>query len=274
MNSRKALSSPWRFGLAALFAASVGLSGAALAQSSTTPAKPPAKPADKPAAKPAATKPAAAAAAPAAGRQLSLGGEASAAPSGTSRLLTRDELRACLNQRDALTKRLNELDAARAALDTERVAIQQERAAVTAEREAMVGMRDAVAALNAKTEAFKRDVDAWNADVKQFNESRPTSPAVAQQRQKDLNERGTALQARQASLETERKDLLARGDEAVKAFNAKVEAAERKVADWNERNKKLNADVDATQQERKTWVTECGERRYREDDEKAILSGR
>jgi hypothetical protein len=68
--------------------------------------------------------------------------------------------------------------------------------------------------------------------------------------------------------------VLGRGDVAVKSFNAKAAALEQKVGDWNDRNSRLNADVEKTKTERETWSTECGDRRYREDDEKAILSGK
>lgn len=224
---------------------------------------PPPKPAQpRPAAKPAAAP----ASAPES-RTLS-GKDASG-----SKLLTRDELRACLKQRDALSTRLADLDTTRQKLDAERVGLGQEQAALKTERETMAGMRAEIDALNAKTKAFQEEVDGWQKRVAAFNES-PPSGSAAERTRNELNEQAEALKKRQAALQTERDSVLGRGDQAIKAFNAKAQALEQKVGDWNDRNAKLNADVEKTKTERETWSTECGDRRYREEDEKAILSGR
>lgn len=221
-------------------------------------------PAPKPAAKPAAGKPAAATAAD--GKTLS------GKDSGGGKLLTRDELRTCMKQRDSLANRLKELEAARGALDIERTAIGQERQALATERENMAGMRSEIDAVNAKTKAFQEDVDAWNKRVEAFKASNPSGSAGEKQRAA-INEEGEVLRKRQAALQAERDSVLSKGDGAVKAFNARAATLDQKVSDWNERNGKLNAEADKISGERTTWSTECGDRRYREDDEKAILSG-
>lgn len=220
--------------------------------------------------KPAPARPAAKAPAPAASAAE---GKTLSGKDGGGKLLTRDELRACLKQRDALSTRLNELDAARTKLDAERTALGQEQAALKTERENMAGMRAEIDALNAKTKTFQEDVDAWQKRVTSFNEGSQNGPA-AEKARTELNEMGESLKKRQAALQAERDSVLGRGDVAVKSFNAKAAGLEQKVGDWNDRNSRLNADVEKTKTERETWSTECGDRRYREDDEKAILSGK
>jgi chromosome segregation ATPase len=234
---------------------------ATLCMAQSTPVKPAAKPAPKAA-------PAPTSAAPAAGKTLSMGTAASSSP-----ILTREELRACFGRRDFLTSRLKEADGARTALDSERVALSQEQATLHTERENMAGMKGAIEDLNNKAKAFQQDVDAWNKAVAAFNESKATGSAAEKQRT-ELNQTGESLRARQAELQAERGAVIAKGEESVKVFNARAAAVDQKIADWNERNRKLNADNDALQKERDTWAFECGDRRYREDDEKAILSGR
>ncbi len=246
--------------------------GATWAFAQTPPAKPaPAKPAPAKAtpATPAKTAPAAKPAAPAAGDSRTLTGKDAA----SSKLLTRDELRACMTQRDALAARLAELDTARGKLDAERAALGQEQQALKTERESMAGMRAEIDGMNAKTKAFQEDVDGWNKRVATFNESKQTG-APAEKQRVELNEFGESLKKRQAALQTERETILGRGDSAIKGFNARAAGLDQKVAEWNERNGKLNDEVDKTKTERAAWSTECGERRYREDDEKAILSGK
>ena len=243
------------------------LVGWAAAQTApATPAKAAAKPATKPAA---AAKPAAAVAdKPADGKTMSLSGK-----EGGGKLLTRDELRACLKQRDTLTGQLNELAGARTALNQERDALNAEQAALKTERENLAGMKTAVEELNAKTKTFQQQVDEWNKRVAALAESKGHASSVEKQRA-DLNEQGEGLRKRQGELNGERDAVLARGEEQVKAFNARAGAVDAKVADWNERNRKLNERGDTLQTEREIWAADCGDKRYREDDEKAVLSGK
>ena len=58
------------------------------------------------------------------------------------------------------------------------------------------------------------------------------------------------------------------------AFNAKVAALDARVADWNQRNAQVNDSAKALEQERMSWISDCGDRRYREDDEIAIRRGK
>jgi chromosome segregation ATPase len=234
---------------------------ATLSLAQSTPAKPAAKPAPK-------ATPAPAPATPAAGKTLSMGTAASGSP-----VLTREELRACFSRRDFLTSRLKEADGARTALDSERVGLSQEQSTLRTERENLGGMKGAVEDLNNKAKAFQQDVDNWNKAVAAFNDAKLTGSAAEKQRV-ELNQTGESLRARQAELQAERGAIVAKGENAVKAFNAKAAAVDQKIADWNERNRRLNADNEALQKERDTWAVECGDRRYREDDEKAILSGK
>ena len=251
------------------FALVLGASLAGWAAAQTAPATP-AKAAAKPAAKPAvAAKPAAAVAdKPADGKTMSLSGK-----EGGGKLLTRDELRACLKQRDTLTGQLNELAGARTALNQERDALNAEQAALKTERENLAGMKTAVEELNAKTKVFQEEVDGWNKRVAALAESKGHASSLEKQRA-DVNEQGEGLRKRQAELTSERNAVLARGEEQVKTFNARAAAVDGKVADWNERNRKLNERGDTLQTERETWAADCGDKRYREDDEKAVLSGK
>ena len=46
------------------------------------------------------------------------------------------------------------------------------------------------------------------------------------------------------------------------------------MADWNQRNAKLQEDIRATEAQAESWRTECGNRPYREEDEQAIRAGK
>jgi chromosome segregation ATPase len=203
-----------------------------------------------------------------AGRTLSMGNSKA-----NSKLLTMEELRACFKQRDLLQDRLKTTDAARAGMDNERAAIGKEQETLKAERETMGGLKGAVDDLNNKTREFQAQVDAWQKKVAEFNEKGGSGRSVDRQRD-ELNKENEALVKRQNELQAERTALTARSEQVVKDFNARAAALDQRVASWNERNNKMNREGEALTVERETWVAECGDRRYREDDEKAILSGK
>ena len=137
----------------------------------------------------------------------------------------------------------------------------------------MGGLKTAVDELNAKTRDFQAQVDTWQKRVAEFNEKGATGRAAEKLRE-ELNKENEALVKRQTELQAERTALTTRSEQVVKDFNARATALDQRVASWNERNNKMNRDGEALTIERETWVAECGDRRYREDDEKAILSGK
>jgi chromosome segregation ATPase len=191
---------------------------------------------------------------------------------GSGKLLTREELRACFKRRDDLSARLADVEAQRKALDAEREAIAQERAALAAERDVVKQKTDAVAGLEARMVAFKQKVDDWQARVTAFNDSGRVG-VMADRQRADLQREQTALTATQKELEAERVTVTGAAQEAIGAFNTRVAAVEARTTDWNARNGKLNDTTQAVTDDRQGWVTECSNRRYREDDETAIKRG-
>ena len=191
---------------------------------------------------------------------------------GSGKLLTREELRACFKRRDDLTARLADVEAQRKALDAERDAITQDRAALTGERDAVKQKTDAVAALEPRMVAFKQKVDDWQARVTAFNDSGRVG-VMADRQRADLQREQVALNTAQKELEAERVAATTAAQEAISAFNTKVSAVETRATDWNTRNGKLNEVTQTVSDDRQGWVTECSNRRYREDDETAIKRG-
>jgi chromosome segregation ATPase len=191
---------------------------------------------------------------------------------GTGKLLTREELRSCFKRRDDLSARLADLEAQRKALDTERDAITQERTALAAERDGVKQKTDAVAALEPRLVAFKQKVDDWQARVTAFNDAGRVG-VMADRQRAELQREQAALNATQKELEAERVSVTAAAQESINAFNTKAGAVEARASDWNARNGKLNEATQTASDDRQSWVTECANRRYREDDETAIKRG-
>jgi len=244
-----------------------------------TPAPAP-KPAPAPAAKP-APKPAAKAAEPAikaaAGEKsmsatgLAADGAASAPRRG---MLAKEDLRICLNDEAALRRRLADAEVARLPMETEKQAIAAEQKAYRDERVTLeTNQKTATDGLNTKFKVFTERVEALNARVAAFNESRRTGSA-AEKARAEMNKERADLDAERPGLEGDRAAVLVRLQEAVVAYNAKAVVVDKRVQDWNARNAKLNDDSAALEAERKDWVGNCANRRYREDDEIAIKAGR
>jgi len=221
--------------------------------------------------RPAPAKPATPAAKPAAERTVTLGGGTGT----TSRrpILTRDELRACLNQEQTIRTRLSEHEAARAPLDREREGIAAAREALSAERAKVQAVSDQASAFRARMEAHAARVQQWNRDVEAFNARTPAGSAGERERLR-INSERDALQKAQTELEAERTALASGGEQVVAAYNANAKAVEARVNDWNTRNQAWNEAGQQLEFERREWVQECADRRYREDDEIAIKAGK
>ena len=82
------------------------------------------------------------------------------------------------------------------------------------------------------------------------------------------------IEKAEAVLKADREKLVGGTNDAVAKLNARVEAQQQVAGDWNSRSKKLDQEVQAYENDRSDWVIGCGDRRYREDDEKAILAGK
>jgi hypothetical protein len=208
------------------------------------------------------------AATPADGKTRSLGGGGNA----SGKLLTRDELRACMKRRDALAAHRADIDRERAALDAEREQIGKDNAALKEERDAVNQKTEALTALKPRLEAFKLKTEDWQARNTAFIEANRTDMG-AERARTTLEREQTALRKTQQELETERLALTSSAEEAIARFNARATIVDGKATDWNQRNGKLNTLSQTADDDRQAWVSECGNRRYRETDEDAIKRG-
>ena len=240
----------------------------------------PANPATKPAAtKPAATKPAVAPAAarPAGGQPAAEGGTLSLGGTTSVRggpILTRDELRACLTERDAIGKRQEVLDVQVAPLEAGRVAIDTDREAVRASREALDTRRTASTGLAERVREYGVRVTVLNKAVGDFNDSTPRPGPATDRKRADLDREQKELAALRDALEADRVVLTADAQTAVDGFNAKTQVLNARVDEWNQRRAQHHATRDKVKADDTDWLARCGDRRYREEDELAIRQSR
>jgi chromosome segregation ATPase len=244
--------------LKTLLLATACLTAPALALAQTT-TKPPAKnaaPASAPANKADA------------GKTTSISGKNNGGP-----ILTRDELRACFSQEESIRTRLAALDGRRAPLDQEKSALSADQAALKVEREPIDAFKKVADDLTVRLKDYGARVQAWNDRVTTFNAT-PPSGAKAERERNEINKDRADLETQQKALEAEKTKLSTDSEVAVRNYNTKAQALEARVTDWNGRNEAWNQDSKGLQGERSSWVTNCSDRRYREDDEIAIRKGK
>lgn len=230
----------------------------ALAQSQTPPksqAKPPSIVVPASPAKPAANK--------------SLGGKAT-----TGKLLTRDELRACMKRLDAFNAGTKDLASRRTSLDAEKEDLAKSGEALKAERADVETKLAAVREWEGRMKAYAADVQAYNKRMAELQEATNLTQRERDSRAKELEPERDRLAKGREPLAAEEARVVPAYQAAVAAYNAKAGPRDATVADWNARNKALNDETQKQESERTSWLLECADRPYREDDEIAIKAGK
>jgi chromosome segregation ATPase len=211
----------------------------------------------KPASKPAAD-----------GKTRSLGTGTAGGP-----LLTRDELRTCFKQEEAIRTKLSEIETQRIPLDQDKQAIAAEQAKLKTERTDVDNAHKPIEELNNKSKAYSDRVAGWTLRVKEFNDAKRSGASADREREALTREQGE-LEKNRTELEAERARLAASIEDQARGFNTKAADLDKRVADWNQRNAQWNDASSALEAERKGWMKDCNDRRYREDDETAIKRGK
>jgi hypothetical protein len=193
--------------------------------------------------------------------------------SGSGKVMTREELRACMKQQASLASRKAELESRQGAQAAQRKAIQVETDAIKAEQDSLGSGKGRVDALNQRIEAFSAKVKDLNGRKEEAERFGRTGPAAERERRL-FDKEAAELKKEEAAINAEREQIVSGTEDAAARINARVEAQQAKAQSWNDSNKALTADQQAYEDERVNWVDTCGDRRYREDDEKAIKAGK
>lgn len=185
------------------------------------------------------------------------------------KVMSFNELRACLMQQEELVSRRTSLEAQREQLEKDRIAVEQETESVKAAREVIEKRQDATRAYNERTKAFGVKVADLKRRYQELADSGSTGRAL-ERSQASLEKERQALAAEELELKSEADRLSAGMDSMVTSLNARVEAQGSMAAAWNARSRELQAANTAYDDDRQSWRSQCGNRRYREEDEKLI----
>jgi DNA repair exonuclease SbcCD ATPase subunit len=200
------------------------------------------------------------------GKTLTLG-EARAG----AKLLSFDELGACLKQRDDLARRKPQLEADRAKLDGERQELTQIDESLKAERSKIDKLNETAADISKRTKELSAQLADYNERVAKFDAAPPSGPVGDRQR-RSLERDRAALDKAAADLEAERAALGPNAEQVVKTYQARASARDTAAAEWNTRNAALAKSAASYEDELSIFKSDCEGRPYREDDEKLIQS--
>jgi chromosome segregation ATPase len=189
------------------------------------------------------------------------------------KLLTREELRSCLAQQKEIGARRPPLEAERTQLDRERQELLQIDESLKAERTSIEKLAETAAEIGQRSKALSAQTADFNERVLKFDNSNLSGPTAERQR-RSLDRERAELDKSAKALEADRAALGPAAEQKAKAFDARVAAREQAAADWNARNAKLTQAVQTLEVDLQNWKIDCEGRSYREDDEKAILSGK
>jgi chromosome segregation ATPase len=186
-------------------------------------------------------------------------------------IMSKEELRTCLAQKDAVDKRRGEVTTSNEQLTRERDALQQTGAALRAEGSQIEQRNNAIRALAERNREHQAKVQDWNGRAAKLKDA----PRGDQEKLlAELNAEKDGLQKSFDALKAEQAQLTTGYSEQVTAYNTRAEEHARNVEALNTRATQLTAQSEAEARDRDAWRTTCADRRYREDDEIAIKRGK
>lgn len=187
------------------------------------------------------------------------------------KLMTRDELRSCLNRLDEVNARIKDIEAQRQLLDRERAELTAAGEVLLAERANLDRQLVAVREWETRTRAHAVEVETFN---KRSAEAQAAPRSQQDKLAKELAADRERLEKLRETLTADEAKLVSPYKAAATTYNERAVARDAKVNDWNARN---SAAVDASvkqQEDRALWLNECANRPYLEDDETAIKAGK
>lgn len=189
------------------------------------------------------------------------------------RLMTRDELRTCLKRSDDLVVRRDDLERTEPTFENERKKLEVDGESLTKDKESLRQYSD-----QRQTE-FKARTDALTARMAQFRERTATDGSGrgrVQSRSElaEIERERVALDAAIKSLNADRDLLIKDLEDQTRSYNARAEQRDGRVASWRERLGLYKQQVAQHEADVEAWRKECGNRPYREEDERAIRGGK
>lgn len=189
----------------------------------------------------------------------------------SSKIMTRDELRACTKAKTAIADLAASMATRKTELDAEKAQLAPARAELSRLQPQLDEAAAAFKAVDADVREHNKLIDAWNVDMEEAAASQMKS---AERRRVQLKKDRVALDQKATALADARDKLGKKYNDEVARFNAVAQSIEARAKAWNQKNEELAKDGDRHFDMRSEYGLECASRRFREEDEAAIKAGK
>jgi predicted nucleic acid-binding Zn-ribbon protein len=189
------------------------------------------------------------------------------------KLLSREELRACLAQQKDLAARKPGLESERTALDRERDELTKIDESLKADEAAMHKLAQSADDISRRTKELQQQIADFNDRAAKFQMAQPSGPTGDRQRRALENDK-VAIDKATAQLEADRAAIGPNAEQTAKTYKARADARNQAAETWNARNRELTRKIQALEADQENFRADCEGRSYREDDEKAIQAGK
>jgi len=184
-------------------------------------------------------------------------------------VMTRSELKACIKEQRAQTAQAEALEKRRGQLDAEAAAVRKEAEAVKADREAYQASIADAKALTERLKAHGERVAQYNQRLKELQDN-PPKGAAAERERAALEAEGQAVSQADDAIKAEAMQFKGMQDMLRRELTSNVEAQAAAASAANAHSKAFNDEVTAYEASVEAWKQRCGNRPYREADEKAV----
>lgn len=192
---------------------------------------------------------------------------------GSDKLMTLDELRACMKLKESNNARTTEIEQRNEQNRREKQELLNAPDNTQTARAEVELQLEAVKQADAAVREHAKAVEDWNERMADF-EKKAKDMRNERQRRQDLKQERDGLKKIDDKLVADRAEKIAIYERSVAELNAKIVQRAKLNEAWNKRNEQLADDEDKLVESRDKWMTECSGRRFLEDDEKIIREGK
>lgn len=196
-----------------------------------------------------------------------------ARPTGADKLMTLEELRVCMKLQDSNNATTLELEQRSQQNSKERLELQNAPDSAQMTRAEVDAQLEAVKQADAAVREHGKAVEEWNEKAAEF-EKKAKDMRNERQRRAVLKQERVDLKKIDDQLIADRAEKVALYERSVTAANEKITQRAKLNEAWNKRNEQLADDQEKLIESRAKYMTECARRRFIDDDEKLIRSGK
>lgn len=198
--------------------------------------------------------------------------EAKPMVSAAKKTMTRDELRRCMQIQDDVKRLSGDLEKYQADSAPEKARIAQMANELKAQRQSLDGAATKVKDLQAAFTEQREKAADWKRRYEELEDQKGSRQY--DKRKAELMAEQKALSKRADELEALRKDVSAPYEAAAALYNEKAATYDAAVKAWNEKNEKAGSTDDKIHELKADYAAECANRKFDENDEKAIRQGK